>query len=40
MIYMSKTANIDELQKEFDVKNTIELKNIDAFYRKKETFYS
>lgn len=32
---MGKVANIDELQKEFEGKDILELKDIDAFYRKK-----
>ncbi len=34
--YMSKITKIDKLQKEFGSKNIIELKDIDAFYRKEE----
>lgn len=33
---MSKKANIDELRKEFESKNIIELKDITAFYKKTE----
>ncbi len=35
---MSAKTNIEELRKEFEGKNVIELKDIDAFYREREPF--